>query len=307
VNGWRGTWARAQITGAVFSTLVWIVVCGLSLPAFMLTIAVGIAVVVGRYSRAMLWWRYGAVPANDFQRGAILTAIIPIASLRGRNQPTIWIGRRLGADHAAMPNRAKLVIAPEFIRQVANGELSDRQASAIISQALGHAEVHDSTLVIAIDAYCLPWRIVQIFTGAASQIAARSPILGISWKIRWIVFGAAVVDSYRNARWAALVGVLVIAMLSWSTGHFQKRWLQTLESLGDQRTICEGLGPNLADLIQCSDRSLAAAERADRLRSDRLDRTTGRSKRSPDAARSLSVTRSADRLERRACVGRRSR
>jgi hypothetical protein len=270
----------------------------------MLAIAVGAAAVTGRNTRAMLWWRYGARPANNFQREAILAAIVPIASLRGRNQPTIWLGRRLGAGHAAMPNRADLVVAPEFMRQVANGQLTDRQASAIISQALGAAAVQDSTLVIVIDAYCLPWRIVQAFTGTASQIAARSPILGFSWKIRWIVFGAAVADSYRNARWAALVGVLAIAVLSWSTGYFQNQWVRTLEAIGDQRTIAEGLGSDLADLIQRTDRSLAIAERADRLRSGRLDRTT---RRSPDPARPLSVTRSADRLERRGCVGRRSR
>lgn len=155
---------------------------GLSLPAFMLTIAVGIAAVVGRNSRAMLWWRYGVRPANDFERDAILTAIIPIALLRGRNQPAIWIGHRLGAGHAAMPNRANLIVALEFGRQVAHGQLTDRQASAIISRALGAAAEHDSTLVNVIDAHCLPWRIVQIFTGAASQIAARSAMLGFSWR-----------------------------------------------------------------------------------------------------------------------------
>jgi len=110
------------------------------------------------------------------------------------------------------------------------------------------------------------WRVVQIFTGAVSQVAARNPMLGFSWKIRWIVFGVAIVDNYLNARWAALIGVILIAALSWSTGHFQKRWSRRLEDLGDQRAIAEGLGPDLADLIQRGDRSLAASERANRLR-----------------------------------------
>lgn len=299
MNGWRSTWARAQIAGMVFGTLVWIVVWGLSLPALMLAIAVGAAAVTGRNTRAMLWWRYGARPANDFQRDVILAAIIPIASLCGRRQPTIWIGRRLAASHAAMPTQANLVVAPEFVRRVANGQLTNRQASAIISQALGHAKVHDSTLVNAIDAYCVPWCIVQVFTGAASQIATRSPILGFSWKIRWIVFGAAVVDSFRNARWAALVGVLVLAVLTWSTGYFEKRRVRTLGALGDQRSICEGLGPDLADLIQRSDRSLAASERADRLHRGTGGRTTGASRLSFDRDRPPQTVRTANRLERR--------
>ncbi len=303
MNGWPGTWARAQIAGVAFSSLVWIVVAGLSIPALAAIVAVGIVAVAARNTRAMLWWRYGASRANDFQRTAILTAIVPITSLRGRNQPTIWIGRRLGGGHAVMPSRRDLVVSPEFVRQVVNGQLTDRQASAVISQALGHSQVHASTLVNAIDAYCLPWRVVQIFTGAASQVAARSPMLGFSWKIRWIVFGVAIVDNYLNARWAALIGVIVIATLSWSTGHFQKRWSQRLEDLGDQRTIADGLGPDLADLIQRGDRSLATSERANRLRRVPPSRTSA----GPTSGEVLRPPPDGSRLERRACGGRERR
>ena len=41
MNGWRATWAAAQITGAVFSSLVWIFVWRLSLPTLLVTMAVG--------------------------------------------------------------------------------------------------------------------------------------------------------------------------------------------------------------------------------------------------------------------------
>jgi hypothetical protein len=233
VKSWRAKWAAAQTTGVVFSSLVWIVVCGLSFPALAVTSAVGIALVVGRNTQPLLWWRFGAAPANDFERNAVLTAIIPIASLRGRRQPSIWIGRRVVGGLVVMPSRTVVVVSPEFVRRVSNGQLSARQASAIISRALGHCQLHDSSLVNAVEGYCAPWRFVQVFTGVASQLSTRTPMLGLSWKIRWIVFGAAIVDSYRNARWAALVGVLVIAVLSWSTGYFQKRWTRELEDLGD--------------------------------------------------------------------------
>lgn len=266
MNSWRGTCAAAQITGIVLSTLVWIVVWGLSLPALALSVAVGVFAVAGRNTRAMLWWRYGATPAIEFRRNAILEAIVPIASLRGRNQPTIWIGRRLGAIHAIMPTRKDLVVSPELLRRVVTGQLADRQASAIISQALGRTEVNDSVLVNWVEAYCLPWRFVQIFTGVASRLARHHTTLGISWKIRWIVFGLAAVDAYRNSRWAALVGVILIAVLSWSTSHFEDRWRRELQGLADRRAIAENLGPDLADLLQRGDRSLAAAERAERLR-----------------------------------------
>ena len=252
----------------------------------------------------MLWWRFGARPANDFQRDAMLAAIVPIASLRGRHQPSVWIGSRLGGGQAIMPAPAVLVVSPQLLRLVVGDQLTDRQTSAIVSQALGRSEVHDSTLVNAVDAYCLPWRIVEIFTGVASQRAARHPFIGVSWKIRWIVFGLAAVDAYRNARWAALVGVIVIAILSSTTGHFETKWVRKLQNLGDERAISEGLGPDLAALLLRSDRSsLPASERADRLRRDTHNRRSRNGGSVPGGApRPIPP---ADHLERRWCGGRR--
>lgn len=266
MKSWRGSWAAAQTTGVVFSSLVWIVVWGLSFPALVVTVAVGIALVVGRNTQPLLRWRFGAAPANDFERDAVLTAIAPIASLRGRREPSIWIGRRIVGGLVVMPSRAVVVVSPEFVRRVGDGQLSDRQASAIISRALGQCPMHDSSLVNAVEAYCLPWRFVQVINSVASQVVRRNQILGFSWTIRWIVFGAAAVDAHRNGRWAALIGVILIAALSWSTGHFQNRWLRTLQDLGDQHAVSDGLGPDLADLIQSGDTFLVAGGRASRLR-----------------------------------------
>ncbi|HEY3408448.1 MAG TPA: hypothetical protein VGK53_09785 [Propionicimonas sp.] len=262
MNDWRASWAKAQITGLLFSSLVWIVVWGLSLPVLVGMLLVCVAAVAARNTRPMLWWRYAARPANDFQCDAMLAAIVPIASLRGRHQPSVWIATRLGGGQVVMPAPAVLVVSPRTLRQVVGGRLTERQASAIVAQAVGHSQVHDSTLVHAVDAYCLPWRVAQVLIGVARQGAGRIPLIGLSWKIRWVVFGLAAFDAYRNARWAALAGVILIAILSWTTGHFERQWARRREDLGDQRAIAAGLGPDLADLLKRSDRSsLAASER----------------------------------------------
>lgn len=302
MSSWRSTWAAAQLTAVTFSSLVWIVVSGLSVPALAVTAVIGVTLVIGRNTRPMLWWRFGARPANDFQRDTILTAIVPIASLRGRHQPSVWIGRRIIGGQAVMPSSAILIVSPRFVGQVANGQLTDHQASAIISQALGAVEVIDSTLVNMLDAYCAPWRIVQVLVAMVSQFAARHRTFRVSWSIRWIAFGVAIVDSYLNARWAAFIGVIVVAVLSWTTGFFQNRWDRRLQDLGDQRTISEGLGPDLADLIQRSDRSLPTSERADRLLRSSPGGTIGADGRTAGAAQSSAMP--VDRLERRGCPGR---
>lgn len=247
MNGWRVTWAAAQITGAVFSSLVWIVVWGLSLPTLLVTMAVGTVLVIGRNTRPMLWWRFGAAPANDFQRDTVLAAIVPIASFRGRRQPAVWIGRRLFGAGVVMPSSTLLIVSPTFLGRVASGQLTDRQASAIISQSLGAVEVVDSKMVNVLEAYCMPWRFVQVLIKTVSQFAAIQGTFRLSWKIRWIVFTVAIADNYLNARWSAFVGVIMISALSWSTGHFQKRWDRTCQVLRDQRTIAEGLGHDMRD------------------------------------------------------------
>jgi len=43
---------------------------------------IGVTLVIARTTRPMLWWRFGAKLANDFQRDTMLTAIVPIASAR---------------------------------------------------------------------------------------------------------------------------------------------------------------------------------------------------------------------------------
>ncbi len=302
ISSWRSTWAAAQLTAVIFSSLVWIVVFGLSVPALAVTEVIGVTLVIGRNTRPMLWWRFGARPANDFQRDTILTAIVPIASLRGRHQPSVWIGSRIIGADVVMPSSSILVVSPKFVGQVANGQMTDRRASAIISQTLGAVEVVDSALVNVLEVYCLPWRIVQILIGASSQFAAHHPTFKFSWKIRWLVFGVAIVDSYLNARWPAFFGVTMIAVLSWTTGHFQERWGRKRQDLGDQRAISEGLGPDLADLIQRGDRSLATSERADRLRRSSPDGTIGADGRTAGAAQPSDVP--IDPLERRSCPGR---
>lgn len=301
MNRWRGTWAAAQVTGVIFSSLVWIVVCGLSLSALVVAAAIGVALVIARNTRPLLWWRFGATPANAFQRDTILTAIVPIASLRGRHQPSVWIGRRIIGGQVVMPSSTAVVVSPEFVGQVANGRLADRQPSAIVSQALGAVEIVDSTLVNLLDAYCVPWRLVQVIIAMVSQFAARHRTLRVSWSIRWIVFGVAMVGNYLNARWVAFAGVILIAVLSWTTGFFQKRWDRRCQDLGDQRTITEGLGTDLADLIQ-HDRSLATSERADQLRHRSPGGTIATSGRTPTGALPSAVP--VDRLERRSCPGR---
>ena len=249
MTGWRWCWFRAQITGVLFSTLVWIVVWGTSLPAIAGVIAVGVLHVTVRNTAIGLWWRYGARPATALERTRVLAALVPIATLRGRGQPTLWIGTRPAGRHAVSPTTRDVIISRQSRGSILAGTLTDDQACAIVSHALGQRAVDSSALVVTVDTDCLPWAVVTQLVDGFSEVAARRPLLRFSWRIRWIVFGVAIIDSYFNHRWAALIGVTTIAILSWTTGHFRARWESTLQTMGDRRVVAEGFGPALAAMV----------------------------------------------------------
>lgn len=259
---WRGAWLRAQITGLVFSSMVWLMVAGLSLTAAAIAVGIGVVWLLGRNTRAGLWWRFGARPATRFERDQVLAAIVPISSLRGRQQPSIWIARRLQVSDVSMPTKTDLVVSPGLVQRLATGRLGDHQVSALVCHALGQQPVTGSASVAAVDAYCAPWSIVAIIAGAFSRAANRTRLLSASWKIRWLVFAVAIIDNAHAGRWNALVAVAIIATLSGTTGHFRTRWTTTLRNLGDERVKTEGLGPTLAAMIRATPCGVPDLERA---------------------------------------------
>lgn len=267
---WRRVWLRAQITGLIFSSMVWLVAVGLSPMATASVFAVGVVWLLVRDTRAGLWWRFAARPARAFERERVQAAIVPIASLRGRHQPRIWIGTRTGPGGAVVPTSADLVVSPSVVCRIDGGELSDECTSALVSHALGQRAVWGSRLVAAVDVYCLPWRLVEMVTAVFGATAGCSGLMAASWKIRWLVFGVAIIDNAHAARWNALVVVVIVAVLSGTTPVLRRRWLATLRDLGDRQVIAEGLGPALASMIRASARDVPSLERA-----STLDRPSG--------------------------------
>lgn len=262
---WRPAWAAAQITGVIVSSVVWIMVLGVSPAVAGAVLVLGVILVLGRTTSLGLRFRFGVRPATEFERHKVGEAIVPVASLRGRRQPTIWISRRLSGRDAVMPTGHDLVIGEQFLGWIVAEQLNHQQVSAIVSHTLGQQPVNSSTLVAVVEAYCAPWHMVSILVSSFNRIASRTPLLPTAWRIRWIVFAVAIIESCRHGRWVALVGVTVIALLSWTTGRFADGWTRVHGELGDRRVIAEGLGPTLAAMIRRRSRAVADLERAEHL------------------------------------------
>lgn len=263
MQGWRWSWAAAQVTGVLFSSFVWLLVVA-AVPASVLAL-LGIWGLFGILfpTRAGLWWRYGARPATGFESGEVLAALVPIGQMRGRGQPTVWIGRRLmGGQPAVVAGDHDLVVSAHFVKQVANRRIPEDRAAVVVSHARGQRHVVNSRLVGMGSAYCLPWLLVEVGVAFFAGAATRSRALRFSWRQRWAVFALAIAQSCIGHRWPAAALVTVIAILSATTGAARRRWSSLRQRMGDDQVVADGLGEQLAAMIRARNSDPAQLERA---------------------------------------------
>lgn len=247
---WRANWALAQITGVLFSTVVWVVLLAAAPVVELALLAWAVTVLAAPSSRLVLWVRYGGRKVSDFERDSVLRALVPVPSLRGRAQPMILVASRIrGWDVLAVDER-HLLVTRRFVNWIVEGALSDVQASTVACQALGQSVVWRSGLVVAAELYITPWRLVSDVGTWIAGALRRVPLMKFAWMIRPIVFGAAIVQSWAEGQWPIAVLDAVLLMLTYTTGRLDARWARTQERLADQRALVEGFGPDLAAILQ---------------------------------------------------------
>lgn len=245
-------WAAAQVTPVLFSSYVWLII-GTLQPLLTVTLMAGAVVLIAARNTPLgLWWRYGATPLTGPQRDLVAAAIVPVASLRGRRQPRLWIGRRMPATPVALPGDTDLVVSRSVVDWVVQGRYSDVQVSAVVAFGIGQQTVTRSRLAAAGEAFTVPWSLLVLLVAPIVGRLRAFALIRAAWQVRWVVFAVAVWKSYAEGRWVGFWGVLAIAILSWSTGYLHRGWCRRLEMLGDRRVISEGLGTVLADLLRRS-------------------------------------------------------
>lgn len=271
MSSWRRSWAAAQITPALFSTLVWIVWLAASPQGFAAIWAAAAVVATAGTTRLGLWWRFGARTATAFERDTMLRVIVPLACLRGREQPSVWIATRLTRPDVVMPGTKILVVRSELLGAVVAGRLSEDEVCALFAHALGQQRVYSSVMVAVGELYCWPGALVAMLAEVFSRRAGQGSLLSFGWRIRWLLLGVATVDNSLSERWPALIGVVILGTLSWSTGRFARRWSSTLLDLGDERVLAEGFGPTLAGMVRSHNTPGGDLERVSHLLEPRSD------------------------------------
>lgn len=243
---WRARWVLAQITGVIVSSAFWIVLAASASEFASAVLLSGLVFVAAYRTRLVLWLAFGARPASVADRDAVLRAIVPIASLRGRNQPRVFVarGRRAVGWDVVVPSPGVLLVSESVLDALRAGRVSDAEVSVLVAHAFGQLPALGSRAVLAVEIYSLPWTIARAVVGKVANRLARAPLMSFSWKLRPVVFGLGLLDAVQHGRWEAAIPLIVLAVLTYTTGPLDQAWTRKLDELGDHRVIDEGLGPS---------------------------------------------------------------
>lgn len=248
---WRASWALAQVTGVLFSSAVWIVILAAAPAAAVGALLAGIGYVAAFRTRPVLWLAFGARSAAAADRDAVLRAIVPVASLRGRSQPQVWVarGHRATGWDILSPGGRTLLVSEHMLALIRSCRVSDEQVSALAAHAFGQLPALGSRVVLAVGTYCLPWWIAEAVKDAGVVRLSRIPLMPLSWRMRPIVFGLGLLDAVQHGRWEAAIPLVVLAALTYTTRPLNRAWDRKLAELGDRHVADEGLGSVFAGLV----------------------------------------------------------
>lgn len=240
---WRARWALAQITGVLFSTAIWIVLMAAAPEVVFAVLLGGVVLVAGFRTRVVLWLMFGARLAVGRDRDDLLRAMVPVRSLRGRGQPEVFVGRGFRARgwDVLAPCRGSLLVSESLLGRISAGQVSDIEVSIRVARAFGQLPAVGSRLTLAVAVYCLPWVIVEDVARRVARRLARLPLMSLSWRMRPLVLGLGLVDAVQHTRWEAAVPLLVLAVLTYTTGPLNRAWRCKLAEMGDRRVADEGL------------------------------------------------------------------
>ena len=244
--------------GIVASTLIVSLIIGPALPdwAGIALFYCGLAVVgflgAGVGESLAVRVLFSARALNENERIGMAPVIVALCHLElGPPVVELFVSRRHGSPAAIAHGRRSIVLAPELVHAILTRQLPHREAVAVIAHASLVARSGLSRQDLAIHFWSTPWRIL---------VAIGRPlhgVFGFAWKIRVIVFGIAIWQSFGAGLSShGLDGSVVAAMLfillaltylmpRWAAG-----WQTHVEKSADRELVARGLGSPMAAFLR---------------------------------------------------------
>lgn len=245
---WRWVWLRSRITACAVSGVIWLLVACLAPALFVGVLAAVIVTVAGWRSDAMVRCRYGVRRATDADAAVLLRTLVPVAGLRGRNQPSLWVSDRLGCDLRAVDERT-LLVSRGLVDLVRSGRIADLAVCELVVRAFALAPVERSRLVAFVRLFCLPWAALAFVARPVRVLAGRFRPLA------WVFAVLAGVDLYRRGEWFPMMLLALVAIATVTTPRFDRAWGARRQAMAED-TVRRHLP------CQTSDQTLSGTDRA---------------------------------------------
>lgn len=223
---WRWVWFRSRITACAVSGMIWLIVACLAPAVIVGLLAVALVAVVGWRSDLLTRCRCGARRATSDDSAIVLRALVPVAGLRGRNQPSLYVSDHLGCDVRAVDART-LVVSGRLVGWIRDRRIADLAVCELVVRALALAPVQRSRLVAAVRLFCLPWMALAAVARPVGRLAHRlRPLV-------WLFALMAAGDLYRRGEWVSIVLLVLVVVATVTTPRFDRAWAARRQAMAD--------------------------------------------------------------------------
>lgn len=223
---WRWVWLRSRMTACAVSAAIWLIVACLAPAVTFGLLAAAIVAIAGWHSALVLRCRYGARRATSDEAANVWRALVPVASLRGRNQPSLYVSDRLGCDVKSVDERT-IVVSRRLLSWIRDGRIADLAVCELAVRSLALAPMQRSRLVAAVRLFCSPWTALATVARPANGLARRlRPLV-------WVFAAMAVCDLHRRGDWAAIVPLVLVMIATVTTPRFDRAWAVRRQVIAD--------------------------------------------------------------------------
>lgn len=223
---WRWVWLRSRITACAVSDVIWLLVACLAPGLVVGLLVIAIVALVGWHFGLTVQCRYGARRATKDEAGILLRTLVPIAGLRGRNQPPLWVSDRLGCDVRALDERS-LVVSGRLVGWVRDGRIADAAVCELAVRALALGPVQRSGVVAAVRLFCVPWTALATLARPVNRLARRlRPLV-------WIFALMAAADLCRRGQLVSVVLLVLVVVATVTTPRFDRAWAARRQAMAD--------------------------------------------------------------------------
>lgn len=254
--------------GLVFSLLLAIVLGALlppvgELAAFLAWTAIGLVLATGRYERqAVALLRQARTPTPG-EQPSLARVTRRVESAAGHSVPVLITSR---GDPVGSAGRRHLFLRADVVQALRLGRISDPDLAALMLHAHGRLTYGRTRFDTAIACWSLPWHLLRTMGFGVARGAARLPLVGVAWQVRFVVGGIAVVQETLQGRPASAVVIGLVLALSYLMPHWRRRWDTHLTQAADHYVAAHGHGDALVRVLTQGPQSPALLDRLDRLK-----------------------------------------